>query len=202
MQQPGRDLWERCLAGEAQALAELRLACDRAVQQVGGNAGFSLTELEDAAGDFFLFLIEEDRRRLRNYRPENSFNGWLYWQARGFISHRQRRMVRHQKSEVSFEADPAVVAELKAPDDTLAQALAGVEGTTFYNRVAHALAALPPAERTSFLLHSVDGLTFPQIGAAQGIRPKTAQKRSERARDRLRRILDRCSHQEPPAADV
>jgi DNA-directed RNA polymerase specialized sigma24 family protein len=82
---------------------------------------------EDLAADFYLFLVDDDFRRLRSYDRSRSFAGWLHRQARGFLSHRIR-CARRRPAEVSLAAEAFRPLELPFTDAAETLALRRLEG--------------------------------------------------------------------------
>jgi len=109
------------------------------------------------------------------YAPTAKFTTWLYT-----IAH--NRLVDHWRARglalVSLDDEDAAVAEPAAPPDAE------------LDRLAAAIAGLPPAQREAFLLRVEAGLTVPEIAAATGSDEEAAKSRLRYAMNKLREVVD------------
>jgi RNA polymerase sigma factor (sigma-70 family) len=147
----------------------------------------SRAEIEDLCGDFFISLVSDDRRRLREKNSDWPFGHWLFWQARGFLAHSRR--ARAAPALRDFDSEREAASALEGSDDPQSLTVRALERAALEERVLRALEGLSPPVRDAFVLYAWDGLTPTEIGAALGISTRCAQKRCERARSRLRAVL-------------
>jgi RNA polymerase sigma-70 factor, ECF subfamily len=113
----------------------------------------------------------------RGYSGRGSFEGWIRRVAARLALLRLRRRARRR--ETALDAD----------------ALGG--STTCADRTLHdtdlerALARLPESLRTVFVLREIEGFTHTEIATMLGIRSGTSEVRLNRARQQLRKLLER-----------
>lgn len=144
---------------------------------------------QDVAQDAFVRVI----RGAADFRGESSFRTYLFTLARhAAIDALRGRNRRPDARAASLEAPAGT-----SPDDTpLAERLAVPDRgdhRTLSGELSAALEAglaqLPDAQREAFLLREVEGLTFPEIGAIQGVPLDSARSRVVYAIRSLRRSL-------------
>lgn len=134
-----------------------------AVMGVAGDA-------EDVLQDVFLGLPEA----LRHYEDRGAIKAWLRTVAARTALMRLRR--RRRNAEVALEAWPGA-----APPESPAVRLT----------LETALASLPDALRTVFVLREVEGYTHAEIASILGIGIPASKVRLHRARKMLRDYLER-----------
>jgi len=114
------------------------------------------------------------------YAPQAKFTTWLYT-----IAHHQ--LVDHWRKRgltvVALDEGEAV------PDGSQDPA-ARAQAREDLSRFAHALAALPPAQREAFLLHEEAGMTVAEIAEATGSGLEAAKSRLRYAMQKLKAVLD------------
>ena len=138
-------------------------------------------EAEELFQDVWMKVIEA---RVR-YAPRAKFTTWLYT-----IAH--NRLVDHWRKSglrvVSLDDENADVEEPAGNPglnpERQAQARQGLE------RLATAIAALPPAQREAFLLREEGGLSVEEIAAATGTNAEAAKSRLRYAMAKLKAALD------------
>lgn len=128
-----------------------------------------------------------------NFRGQSSFRTYLFTLVRhAAIDAVRTRRRRPDGTAGSLDApsgpdadDPPPVARLAIPDHGDHRTLSG----ELSRAMEHGLARLPGEQREAFLLREVDGLTFPEIGAIQGVNLETARSRVTYAIRSLRQSL-------------
>jgi len=167
------DLIARILAGDA--AAERRLY-DRHVERVWRLAYRMTGETalaEDAVQDTFVRAFD----RLRDFRGDGSFEGWLHRITTTVVLGHLRRRRRRRDHETGHE-DVAVLPEpAPQPDFDLRR------------RIDRAVAELDTNHRLVFVMHDLEGYTHQEIADAMGTPVGTAKARLSRARARLRDLL-------------
>jgi len=120
-----------------------------------------------------------------SYAPKARFTTWLYTIAHNrLVDHWRRSGLR----VVSLDDEAAPVDEPEGNPglnpERQAQARQGLE------RLAQAIAALPPAQREAFLLREEGGLSVEEIAAATSTNTEAAKSRLRYAMTKLRQALD------------
>ena len=142
---------------------------------------------EDLARDLAQEALLEAYLSLRHLRADTRFKNWLY----GIVLNVCRTYLRDQRVQFfSLEAmrggmrfdGPLPVAVAPSPQEI-------VEAHDLHQRVGHAVAALPPAEREATLLFYYDQLSVREIAATLGISPNAVKVRLHKSRQHLRRRL-------------
>jgi RNA polymerase sigma-70 factor (ECF subfamily) len=137
-------------------------------------------EAEEIFQEIWMRVIESRAR----YRPQAKFGTWLYT-----IAH--HRLIDHWRAKglslVSMDDDDPGVPEPAASPD--AEPHRAAEARETLERLAAAIAALPPAQREAFLLHQEAGLTVAEIALATGANEEAAKSRLRYAMNRLREAI-------------
>ncbi len=139
----------------------------------------SAGEAEELFQDVWMRAIEARGR----YAPQAKFTTWLYtiahnrlvdhWRARGLA------VVSTDEGEGSPEpaAPPSSEPHLQ------------LEARQTLERLAAAIAALPPAQREAFLMHQEGGLTAAEIAKATGADEEAAKSRLRYAMSKLKQAI-------------
>lgn len=143
----------------------------------------------DVAQDAFVRVI----KGAGSFRGESSFRTYLFTMVRhAAIDALRSRARRPDVQAASLEApggaggDESPLGErLSVPDQGHHRTLSG----ELSQALEGGLARLPSEQREAFLLREVDGLTFPEIGAIQGVPVDSARSRVMYAVKSLRRSL-------------
>lgn len=142
------------------------------------------TAAEDAAQETFLSAF----RALHQFSG-GSFRGWLLRIATNCARDElRRRMRRIPARSLAAETDDDHAIE---PPDPGADPAAALDDRTLGPALEAALRSLPPDQREVVLLADVHGLQYEEIVAITGVTMGTVKSRLFRARERLRRALQR-----------
>jgi RNA polymerase sigma-70 factor (ECF subfamily) len=140
-------------------------------RMAGGRGG-----AEDLLQEVFLLAY----RKIGSFRGESSLGTWLYRLALNHsldvLRNRQTRM-----DERTHSIDEPEQTPLASPVPVLT-AVARID-------LERAIETLPPACRSAFLLHDVEGLTHQEIASMLGISEGTSKSQVHKARMRLRAQL-------------
>lgn len=135
---------------------------------------------DDLLGDLFAIAFE----RRASYRAELAdARPWLYGIAANLVR-------RHHRAESTRYRALARVPLTIVALDTSHEAVATADAAAVRPRLAHALAALKPADRDVLLLLAWGQLDQAEVAAALGIPLGTVRSRLHRARQQLRPVLD------------
>jgi RNA polymerase sigma-70 factor (ECF subfamily) len=137
-------------------------------------------EAEELYQEVWMRVIEAHRR----YEPRARFATWLYTIAHHRLIDHWRR---HEVHALSLDEDDPPLAEPAGNPGLEPQRQA--EAREDLERLARAIAALPPAQREVFLLREEAGLSVPEIAIATGADAEAVKSRLRYAVDKLRKAL-------------
>lgn len=136
---------------------------------------------EELHQDIWMRVIEARAR----YVPQARFTTWLYAIAHNRLVDHWRR---HELRAVSLDDEQAQLEEPRGNPGLEPQRQA--EAREGFERLAGAIAALPPAQREAFLLREEADLSIEEIAAATGTNVEAAKSRLRYALAKLRQALD------------
>jgi len=136
-------------------------------------------DVEDVAQESVARLL-----RYRDSEPPEAWTALLYRIAINVVRDRARRDSHAPRSDASG-AEPDAIAADDSPEQHASdqQALA---------RVRAAILALPPRCRAVYLMHRVEGLSYPEIARRCGISTKAVEKQMSHALRALRDARERA----------
>jgi RNA polymerase sigma-70 factor (ECF subfamily) len=171
------ELIHRVRTGHAEAFRTLVLRYQQPVFRFVGNLVVDHHEIEDLVQDVFLTAYE----KISLYDPSQSkFTTWLFVIARNKSINWLRRK-RHRTGTADFE--PVDYRHDGRDDDE----------SEFFMQLDRALAALPVAQRTAFVLAEIEELPYDEIARIEGTRLGTVKSRVHRAKTKLRSLLQRTT---------
>ncbi|HEX7896201.1 MAG TPA: sigma-70 family RNA polymerase sigma factor [Planctomycetota bacterium] len=145
-------------------------------------------DVENVLQDLYLRLYEDDFRRLRSFQSRCPLRLWLRSLAvRHTLNHLRSEALRGRWKSPSFDDLP-----LEAPPEDDAS-----DRRDESARLARLLDDLPPVSRAALKMFYFDGLPYRVIAAALGVPVQTLGSIISRARDRLRELAKRSSHDVP-----
>ena len=172
-------LLARFAAGDVAALDELfrryRAVAYKVAYRLLGHEADAL----DAVQDGFVNAL----RHLDRFRGHSSFKTWLLRVVSNAALDLGRRRRRHD----TWVTPPA--ADDPGPPDPLPPPDGNLDRADLRRLLDRALAALPEAQRRTFVLHADGGLTYREVADALGISIGTVMSRVFYARQKLRAIL-------------
>lgn len=181
---PDEQLMRAYAGGDAFAFEALydrhALPVWRFVQRSVQNAALA----DDLVQDVWFNLV----RHAPQYQPRAKFRTWLFTLAHHRVVDHWRSHRNHASLDAETE-DGAALADMLA-----AQSGFGPERRLDAREQAQALldalAALPDAQRETFLLQAEAGMSVAEIATATGVTAETAKSRLRYARARLRQTLE------------
>jgi RNA polymerase sigma-70 factor (ECF subfamily) len=135
-------------------------------------------------------------KSLRSFRFQSTFKTWLYSVVRNvFLDAARSRAGRERSQEGPLPTDQARLPSTAEPAD---EGLARAEER---QRTWRALRELSPEFRTAVVLFDVEGHTYEEVAAIEGVAIGTVKSRLSRGRAQLRTILAGERAPEPPVND-
>lgn len=180
-----RALLDGCRQGDPQAFARLVSLHERLVFNLAARLLGDVEEARDVSQEVFLQVF----RTLGRFQGRSSFKTWIYRIAVNQCHNRRRWWKRRRRERlVSLEllapADEARLGTARGPEQDY-------ECSERARQVQRALAALPFAQRTVVLLREVEGFSCEEVSEALAVPVGTVKSRLSRARETLRRELER-----------
>lgn len=172
-------LLARFAAGDIGALDELfrryRAVAYKVAYRLLGNEADAL----DAVQDGFVNAL----RHLDRFRGHSSFKTWLL----RVVSNAALDLGRQRRRRDTWVTTPST--DDPGPPDALPPPDGNLDRADLRRLLDRALAALPEAQRRTFVLHADGGLTYREVAEALGISIGTVMSRVFYARQKLRAIL-------------
>jgi RNA polymerase sigma-70 factor (ECF subfamily) len=170
---------ERVLHGDVEAFRALVLRYQGMVFGLLQTLLRSAADREDLAQEVFLAAF----RNLASYRPAQArFSTWLLTIARN----KCLNLLKKKKGVALPELPEGI--DTRTPDALL-------EEKELFGQLDAALAALPLEQKTAFVLAEIQGLSYEEIAAIEGVSLGTVKSRVSRARDRLRALFQPSAEQ-------
>lgn len=135
-------------------------------------------------------------KSLRSYRFQSAFKTWLYSVVRNvFLDAARSRAGRERTQEDPLPTDHARLPSTAEPPD---EGLARAEER---QRIWRALRELPTEFRTAVVLFDVEGHTYDEVAAIEGVPIGTVKSRLSRGRTLLRALLAGERTPDPPVSE-
>ncbi|MFM7750141.1 MAG: RNA polymerase sigma factor [Opitutaceae bacterium] len=176
-----RLLMERVRAGDEAAFAALMERWERPVKSVVARMVLNAAEAEELAQEAFVRLWQ----RREDFRPGAEFRPWLLAIAVNLARNRRRWWRRRPSVELG--------AWLESGGDAgeMSGGAGALERAERVAAVQAAVAALPNELREALVLFEFEELPQSEVAAVLGTTSKAVESRVARAREKLRRALQR-----------
>jgi RNA polymerase sigma-70 factor, ECF subfamily len=148
----------------------------RATRFAAQMTGASRDDVEDIVQDAWIRTY----RALPRYDSSRSFESWFFTILANCCRSLRTRLRRFQLRTAPLDE--------QLRDETTDAALA-TSTRSDVDRVHHALAALPTAQREAFLLHHLEGFSYEEIAEMTGSGVSACKMRAKRAMDSIRERL-------------
>lgn len=158
----GREAWDRFAR-------EYRLVVLKAVHSVARKFGAGADDVEDAAAQVYVELLDRDARVLRSFKGQSAFTTWLTVIAYRVAAREFSRRARLRRTE-----EGAPPAEPPAPPD---------------REVLAFLQKLPEQDRRALVLFHIEGASYKDIADRLRVPGNQVGMLLLRAREKLARIL-------------
>ncbi len=179
MSLPGdTELIIRCKDGDNWAFGQIILRYQDRIYNVCRHMIQDADDAQDAAQDVFMKAYSS----LKNYRPEASFYTWLYR-----IAVNTCLDYRKKSRPVPFE-DESAIDNLPSEQPSAERLYEAKEAGGL---VEIALRKLPGRLRAVIVLKEIEGLSYEEIADSLGTSVGTVKSRISRAREELRRLLEK-----------
>jgi RNA polymerase sigma factor (sigma-70 family) len=187
-------LVERCRQGDPQAFARLVALHEAMVLNLAARLLGDPEEARDTAQDVFLQVY----RTLARFEGRSTLRTWIYRIVVNHCRNRQRWWRRRRRAAACpieditqrDEAKLAAVAPGESPFDRLAR-------RERVRRMESALRGLSFEHRAILLLREVEDLSCEEMGTTLGLPVGTVKSRLSRARDALRREMEKQGKERP-----
>lgn len=147
-------------------------------------------DVDDLAQDALVKVYKS----LRSFRFQSAFKTWLYALVRNvFLDAVRSRAGKERSMEAPLPSDHAQVPSSSEPADE------GIARAEERRRMWHALRQLPTEFRTAVVLFDVEGHTYDEVAAIEGVPVGTVKSRLSRGRTLLRGLLADERAPEPSA---
>lgn len=178
MEQPVRnihdDLIDRCRAGDRDAHYRLYKAYSRQMFNTACRITGRHEDAEDALQEAFISAF----KHLGHYRGDSTFGAWL----KRIVINKSINILKKRRHELIPDDDRWDVAEADEPATYR-------EGLTL-ERVRKAIGELPDGYRTVLSLYLLEGYDHQEIAEIMNISESTSKSQLNRAKTRLREILN------------
>jgi len=174
-------LVNQALAGRGEAFGTLVERYDRAVYHLAYRTLRDSEEARDVAQEAFFKAF----RSLRTFRPGAKFSTWIFSITYHACCDRLTRRKRYSNEELPERADSGAGPEQ--------QAIAGDEA----RRLRAAIAQLPEKYRSVITLYHLQGRQYDEIAQVLEIPIGTVKTHLFRAKEQLRRTLNKAATGEP-----
>ena len=161
----------RARDGEERAYEEILLMFEGRALAIAHQMGASRADAEDIAQEAFLKLF----RHVGSYKGGRRFTAWFY------------RIVVNAARDQFRKKGPATEEIPDGAGEPEAEQEVGPEG---YRRIRAALLLLTEREREVVVLRDLHGLGTWEVARALGLNPITVRRHAQRARKRIRELLD------------
>lgn len=168
-------LASRARSGDALALQALLQASQPHLRRFAARACHNPADAQDAVQHTLLVMA----RQMRSFRGAARFTTWVFQ----IIKNECARYGRLASRWVGLDLDGWLHAEPLAPDGVL-------ENEQLAQRLAVAVASLPPPLREVFVLRDVEERSTQEVAEMLGLRSANVKVRLHRARARLRVALN------------
>ena len=138
-------------------------------------------------------VVEETFVRIYQKRadfiPGSNFSAWIFTIAANLCRHRLRWRRRHPSESIDIPDEDGAPGLGSTIATGGADPAVATEGNERIAALRTAVAALPEDQRSVFLLHSYEGLSYREIAAVVGCSERGVETRLYRARQALRDLL-------------
>jgi RNA polymerase sigma-70 factor (ECF subfamily) len=173
-----------CRAGDRSAFEELYRVHGARMKSVAANLLGSRSEAEDAVQEAFVRVF----RSCGTFEGRSRFSTWIY----RVVVNCCHDLLRRRRPTVSLdEATPAEresIAESAGPGDPALR-----------RAIEQGLAALPPRQRSAFVLFAVEGFSHREIADILDVSPGNSKTLVFEAKRRLARLLEARPRTERPS---
>ena len=176
----------RAQAGEVRAFEALVAGQLPKVRRFARAFAASESDADDLAQEAVLRVY----RSLRTFRWQSAFSTWLFAVVRSaFLDAGKGRAATRRALEQPLDHEHGQLAGGERPDDALA-------ASQDRQLVWTALRRVPQEFRAALVLFDIEGCTYDEVAAVEGVAVGTVKSRLHRGRAHLRRILEEAGEVE------
>ncbi len=181
---PAQDLalMAALVAGRDSALDELMERWEGPLRSFAHRYLLNSTDTDEVVEETFVRIYH----KRADFVPGSNFSAWIFTIAANLCRHRLRWRRRHPSESIDIpdeDGTPGLGSTLPAAG---ADPAVAAEGNERIAALRTAVDTLPHDQRTVFLLHSYEGLSYREIAATVGCSERGVETRLYRARQTLR----------------
>ncbi|HLP07101.1 MAG TPA: RNA polymerase sigma factor [Opitutaceae bacterium] len=173
------------VAGRDSALDEIMERWEGPLRSFAHRYLLNSTDTDEVVEETFVRVYH----KRADFLPGSNFSAWIFTIAANLCRHRLRWRRRHPSESIDIpdeDGAPGLGSTLPARG---ADPAVAAEGNERVAALRAAVDTLPHDQRTVFLLHSYEGLSYREIATAVGCSERGVETRLYRARQTLREKL-------------
>lgn len=145
----------------------------------------NITDADEVVEETFVRIYQ----KRADFIPGSNFSAWIFTIAANLSRHRLRWRRRHPSESIDIPDEDGALGLGSTLASSGADPAIATEGNERIAALRAAVAALPEEQRSVFLLHSYEGLSYRDIAAIVGCSERGVETRLYRARQALRELL-------------
>ena len=169
-------------AGRDSALDELIERWEGPLRSFAHRYLLNSTDTEEVVEEAFVRIYQ----KRTDFVPDSNFSAWIFTITANLCRHRLRWRRRHPSESIDIPDEDGAPGLGGTIADRGADPAVSAEGNERIAALRTAVDSLPHDQRTVFLLHSYEGLSYREIATAVGCSERGVETRLYRARQALR----------------
>lgn len=183
-----QDLIKKAQEGNAEAFEQLIADYEKRILNYCFRMLGNLSDAEDAAQEVFVKVY----RFIDSFNGQSSFSTWLYRIASNVCLDLLRKAKRQPKDTVSIHQENEEGESYSiAIEDTEPDPYERAQLSEAQRVLKEALNQLSDEHKQVVILRDIEGLSYEEIAEAMGIAPGTVKSRLNRARQVLKKLLEK-----------
>jgi len=183
-----QDLIKKAQEGDVEAFEQLIRDYEKRILNYCFRMMGNLSDAEDAAQEVFVKIF----RFIDSFNGQSSFSTWLYRIASNVCLDLLRKAKRQPKDTVSIYQENDEGEEYSiAIEDTEPDPYERAQLSEAQKVLKEALNQLSDEHKQVIILRDIEGLSYEEIAEAMGTAPGTVKSRINRARQMLKKLLEK-----------